>query len=235
MRVPDDWFVRFHEGLAARFWQAAGETMVDADFALIDALLPPGSVLDVPCGDGRITRRLAEAGREVVGVDISTDAVAMAAGLNVLQGDLRALPDIGPFDAALSWGNSFGYLTPPDTARSFAGLRRAVRPGGTLVLESHTIAESLLPNAVNGHSVHEFGGIRMTSTRVYRASESRLESESVFEAEDGTVEHGRAAYYVHTAGEVVRMLNAAGFADVELRDDEGPYELGSKRMIAVAA
>ena len=71
--------------------------------------------------------------------------------------------------------------------------------------------------------MHEFGGIRMTSNRIYRASESRLESESVFEAEDGTVEHGRAAYYVHTAGEVVRMLNAAGFAHVELRDDDGPY------------
>ena len=31
MRVPDDWFVGFHKGLAARFWAAAGETMIDAD------------------------------------------------------------------------------------------------------------------------------------------------------------------------------------------------------------
>jgi hypothetical protein len=152
----------------------------------------------------------------------------------VVQGDLRALPDIGPFDGAVSWGNSFGYLTPADTARSFAAFRRVVRPAGTLVLESGVIAESLLAREFHEHSEHEFGGIRMRTTRVYRAGESRLEAHSVFEAADGTVEHGDAAYFVHTAGEVVRMLNAAGFEHVELSDGDGPYALGSPRMIAVA-
>ena len=62
MRVPDDWFVGFHKGLAARFWAAAGEMMIDADARIVSALLPLGSVLDVPCGDGRLSARLAEAG-----------------------------------------------------------------------------------------------------------------------------------------------------------------------------
>src|SRR5690349_29119 len=128
MRVPDDWFVGFHEGLAARFWQAAGEAMLERDFAVIDALIPRGSVLDVPCGDGRISRKLAESGREVTGIDIAPGALALAPpGLRLLQGDLRELPDIGPFDAALSWGNSFGYLTPEDTVRSLRGLRRVAK------------------------------------------------------------------------------------------------------------
>ena len=76
----------------------------------------------------------------------------------------------------------------------------------------------------------------MTSTNRYRASESRMESEYVFESADGAVEHGRAAHHVHTTGEVVRMLRGAGFEDVELLsgDGSGPYELGSGRMIAVA-
>lgn len=235
MRVPDDWFVGFHEGLAARFWQAAGEAMLEADFALVASLLPPGgSVLDVPCGDGRLSRRLAEAGHDVTGIDIAPGALALAPpGLRLLQGDLRDLPDIGPFDAALSWGNSFGYLRPEDTVRSLAGLRRVVRPGGTLVLESGAVAESLLPRGMNGRSEHTFGGITMRSERSYDPSESRLEVDSTFES-DGTTEHGRAAYFVHTTGEVVRMLRAAGFADVELRGDDGPYELGAPRMIAVA-
>src|SRR5690242_17399008 len=160
-RVPDDWFVGFHEGLAARFWHAAGEAMADADAQLVRALLPRGSVLDVPCGDGRLMRRLADAGYDVTGVDISTDLLALADGLDVHHGDLRALPVDGPFDGAVSWGNSFGYITPEDTVRSFAELRRVIRPGGTLVLESGTIAESLLPNGLNEHSVHEFGGVKM--------------------------------------------------------------------------
>jgi SAM-dependent methyltransferase len=235
MRVPDDWFVRFHEGLAARFWQAAGEAMLDRDFAIVDALLPrAGSVLDVPCGNGRLSRRLAESGRDVTGIDIAPGALALAPpGLRLMQGDLRALPDIGPFDAAISWGNSFGYITPEDTQRSFAGLRRLVKPGGTLVLESAVVAESMLVKGINGESEHTFGGITMRSTRTYSPAESRLEVDSVL-TENGTTEHARAAYYVHTTGEVVRMLNAAGFDDVELRGDDGPYALGSPRMIAVA-
>ncbi|MDA0185110.1 class I SAM-dependent methyltransferase [Solirubrobacter phytolaccae] len=259
MRVPDDWFVGFHEGLAARFWQAAGEAMLDADYAVVSALLPPsGSVLDVPCGNGRLSRRLAEAGYDVTGIDIAPGALALAPpGLRLLQGDLRALPDIGPFDAALSWGNSFGYGTPEDTVRSLEGLRRVVRPGGTLVLESGAIAESMLVRGVTGDSEHTFGAITMRSTRRYDPVESRLEVDTEFTSNGGEarqearfagrarpegsssrrvqgVERRRAAYFVHTTGEVVRMLRAAGFADVELRGDAGPYELGAPRMIAVA-
>jgi SAM-dependent methyltransferase len=228
MRVPDDWFVGFHHGLAARFWHAAAATMATDDGRLVRARLPRGSVLDVPCGDGRIARELLAAGYDVTGIDISPDALAAAHGFPVLLGDLRALPEIGPFDGAVSWGNSFGYLTPEDTARSLAGLRRVIRPGGTLVIESRVIAETLFP-VREGVTEHTFGGIKMTTTHRYVVAESRLENEYVFEA-DGVVERGRSAYFVHTAGELVRMLHAAGFDDVSL----GDYTVGSPRLIAVA-
>ncbi len=239
MRVPDDWFVGFHKGLAARFWAAAGETMTDADAAIVSGLLPLGTVLDVPCGDGRLSARLVEAGYDVTGVDVSPYALerARARGLRArfVEGDLRALPDIGPFDGVVSWGNSFGYVTPPETVRSLAAFRRLVKPGGRLVIESATIAESLLVAGISEHREIEFGGVKMTSTNHYRASESRLESEYVFEGADGAVEHSRGAHHVHTSGEVVRMLRDAGFEQVELLDGSGPYKLGSRRMIAVAS
>ena len=241
MRVPDDWFVGFHQGLAARLWAAAGETMIDADAEIVCRLLPPGTVLDVPCGDGRLSARLAEAGYDVTGVDVSPHAIELARARELdarfVEGDLRALPDLGPFDGVVSWGNSFGYLTPPETVRSLAGFRRLVKPGGRLVLESSTVAESLLTAGISEHREIEFGGVKMTSTNRYRASESRMESEYVFESADGTVEHARGAHHVHTTGEVVRLLRGAGFEHVELLngDGSGPYELGSGRMIAVAS
>ena len=239
MQVPDDWFVGFHKGLAARFWAAAGEMMIDADAAIVSGLLPLGTVLDVPCGDGRLSVRLVEAGYDVTGVDVSPHALdlARARGLEArfVEGDLRALPDLGPFDGVVSWGNSFGYVTPPETVRSLAAFRRLVKPGGRLVLESATVAESLLVAGISEHREIEFGGVKMTSTNHYRASESRLESEYVFESADGTVEHSRGAHHVHTSGEVVRMLRGAGFEQVELLDGSGPYQLGSRRMIAVAS
>jgi SAM-dependent methyltransferase len=246
-RVPDDWFDGFHRGLAAAFWRAAGAAMADADAARVLALLelqPGARVLDAPCGDGRIALRLAAAGHPVVGVDLAAAeleyarALAADAGLaaRFVSGDLRALPDVGPVDGVVSWGNSFGYLVPADTARSLTAMRRTLAPGGRLVLESGTIAESLLPGGVGGESSYEFGGLTMTSRSRYRAAESRLESDYVFEDADGHVERSRAAYHVHTSGELVRMLTAAGFAGVRLLDGDGerPYELGSRRLIAVA-
>lgn len=246
-RVPDDWFVGFHDGLAARFWRSAAAAMADGDAALVRELLalpPGGAVLDVPCGDGRLTVRLAAAGYAATGVDIAAPelerarAAAAAAGVvaRFVVGDLRALPDLGRFDAVLSWGNSFGYLRPPDTARSLAAMHAALRPGGRLVLESATVAESLLVGGIRAESEHEFGGVRARRRNVYRASESRLETEYVLEDADGRVERTRAAHHVHTTGEVVRMLEAAGFRDVELRGADGraPYQLGDGRLIALA-
>ncbi len=56
-----------------------------------------------------------------------------------------------------------------------------------------------------------------------------------FTADDGTVERGRVAHHVHTAGEIVRMLRAAGFGVVRLHGpDGGDYALGDGRLIAVA-
>jgi SAM-dependent methyltransferase len=174
VRVPDEWFVGFHQGLAARFWRAAAAAMADDDMQVVRRLLPdpPASVLDVPCGDGRLTTRLAAAGYAVTGVDLIASEVeyarraAQEAGVDARfeVGDLRALPDVGRVDAIVSWGNAFGYLVPAETARSLAGMRAALRPGGRLVLESLTVAESLLAAGVKPSDEWEYGGVRLSAT-----------------------------------------------------------------------
>ena len=209
MRVPDDWFVGFHEGLAARFWQAAGEAMLERDFAIVEALLPPGSVLDVPCGDGRLSRRLAEAGHEVTGIDIAPGALALAPpGLRLMQGDLRALPDIGPFDAVAELGQQ---LRLPHAARHRALARRAAarRPAGRNARARVRRGRGVdAPAARDGESEYEFAGITMRSNRTYRPDESRLEVDSVFTS-GGTTEHG--------ARGVLRPHDRRGRADAQRR------------------
>ena len=231
--IEDEWYVGFHRGMAARFWRAAGATMAQADLEVITKLLPaaPARVLDVPCGDGRIALPLERAGYDVTGVDIERQDPRF------VQGDLRALPDLGAFDAVLSWGNSFGYTTPPETQQALNGFKAALKPGGRLILESLTVAEAFLTKTLSEQAGYTFGGITMTATNTYNPLKSRLESEWLFTDEHGHTERASGAHHVHTTGEVVRMLRTAGFEHIELKGPDGvrPYALGDHRMIAVAA
>jgi SAM-dependent methyltransferase len=241
--VPDDWFVDFHSGPAARFWRAVGAAMADADAALVAGLLdlPPGAaVLDMPCGDGRIAHRLAARGLRVDGVDISSPeieharAAGGAAGFHV--GDMRCPPVAGPYDGVVTWGNSFGYMPHADSLAALAATRGLLRGGGRLVLETATVAESLLVGGVSDEDVHEAGGVRMTIRSRYEPERSRLVGELVFEEGGRVTDRRVVAHHVHTCAELVRMLRDSGFGAVDLRGPDGRagYSLGDPRLIAVA-
>jgi 2-polyprenyl-3-methyl-5-hydroxy-6-metoxy-1,4-benzoquinol methylase len=239
--LHDEWYVGFHRGLVARFWRAAGASMLQADLEVIARLLPapPASILDVPCGDGRLALPLAEAGYDVTGIDISPENIEHARGHDAArfhQGDLRDLPQVGRFDAVLSWGNSFGYTTPQETPTTLEQFRRALKPGGRLILESLTVAEAFLTAKLSEQASYTFGDITMAATNRYNPAMSRLESDWRFTDADGNEERSAGAHHVHTTGEVVRMLQSAGFTDIELRGPDGlaPFALGDRRMIAVA-
>jgi hypothetical protein len=191
-----------------------------------------------------MTRQLAAAGHRAIGVDISAEELMHARHLaaegkldvQFVAGDMRDLPDVGPVDGILCWGNSFGYLMPEDTARSFVAMRKLLRSDRRLVVESYAFAESILASAIEPEDEYEYGGIRMKKKNHYRVEESRVDVDYVFENDAGVIERTQSAYYVHTIGEIVRLLKAAGFRKVELRGQDGtsPFRLGSPRLIAIA-
>jgi SAM-dependent methyltransferase len=104
--------------------------------SLVAALQPQAGdrILDLGCGDGYLTRQIAESGATVVGVDASPQMVAAAAERGVdahcLSGE--ALPFDREFDAvfsnaALHWMN--------DQDAVLQGVYRALKPGGRFVAE----------------------------------------------------------------------------------------------------
>ena len=94
-------------------------------------------VLDVGCGTGLMCAKLAASGREVVGVDLSTAMIQRARrqahpNIHFVRGDAEALPvDDESFDAVVNLISFHHYARP---ARAAAEFRRALRPGGRLIL-----------------------------------------------------------------------------------------------------
>ena len=101
--------------------------------ALLDPA-PGERILDLGCGDGMLSERIARAGAEVVALDSSAEqvAAARARGVAATVGDAAALEFTGEFDAVFS-NAALHWVTAADAA--IAGIHRALRPGGRFVAE----------------------------------------------------------------------------------------------------
>lgn len=95
---------------------------------------PGERILDVGCGDGALTEKLAQMGANVVGVDASPEllAAARARGLNVHLADAQTLPFDREFDAVFSNATLHWVRDHGAAAR---GAYRALVTGGRFVGE----------------------------------------------------------------------------------------------------
>ena len=142
----DEIFLRIHES----GW-AAGEEQARDVRAILERFGVPegGRILDVPCGIGRHSTRLAGMGYTVLGIDLSPTYVRRALELaesggvsdraRFRVGDMRELgrvvpEDERPFDAALNLWTSLGYYGEETDLAILKGCRDLVREGGLMVL-----------------------------------------------------------------------------------------------------
>jgi SAM-dependent methyltransferase len=109
------------------------------------ALLEPvrsrdGTVLELGCGSGLLTRELSSAGHRVVATDASPAMLDLARGYAPAATDIRrlTLPDdpLPSADAVVSVGHMLNYL-PGEQAveQALTAIARALRPGGLLALD----------------------------------------------------------------------------------------------------
>jgi SAM-dependent methyltransferase len=140
------WFDEIAAFLGTAYLRNAFTKGTDQEVAfLVDALgLAPGMrVLDVGCGPGRHSLALSRVGIDVVGVDHSSDFVALARAAATTDRlaarferlDVRDLAYDGEFDAVLCLcQGGFGLLGGRDEPAVFARIAAAIKPGGRLAL-----------------------------------------------------------------------------------------------------
>jgi ubiquinone/menaquinone biosynthesis C-methylase UbiE len=247
-RVRRDWWRRYFDDdyflLHDPLFSEARSRAETAAMRELLGLAEGDRVLDVPCGWGRHTRHLAEAGHQAFGADLSPALIARAAPVapdapraRYAAADVRALPfHDGSFDAVLNVFTSLGLFASGDEdVRALREARRVLRPGGRFLLESMHRDEIVgayaerdrwsLPDGTEIRVRRRFDPVRGIS---YERLAWRRG------AETGEKRH---RLRLRTATEIDGLLRAAGFARVRYYGDWDGSRLrhDSERVIAVAA
>ena len=124
------WDAALYDGKHSFVWRYGAE--------LIELLAPqPGErILDLGCGTGHLTLRLAESGAQVVGLDRSLTMLAEARKnypeMQLLAADATQMAFARPFDAVFSNAALHWIL---DAERVVECVAACLRPGGRFVLE----------------------------------------------------------------------------------------------------
>jgi SAM-dependent methyltransferase len=236
-QIFDEDYLYFYEAFLS-------DERTDAEVELLWRLLelePETEVLDAPCGHGRISNRLAARGARVTGLDAMSlfldlarrDAAERGVDVDYVEGDLRSLPWDSRFDVVLNWFTSFGYFGDDDNRRVLHEARRALKPGGRLVLDVHS------RDAFQRHrlpvTMAERDGDLMVDRHSFDVLAGRIETER-FVVRGGKVRRFTFSVRFFTFTELRDWLLQAGFADVEAYDRETGETLSgeSRRMIVVA-
>jgi SAM-dependent methyltransferase len=127
--MPQTWNPETY-GREAAFVPALGEGVLEWL-----AAQPTERILDLGCGDGQLTQKIAAAGASVTGIDASEEMVnaARARGVKADHGPAEKLPyPDHVFDAVFS-NAVLHWVRGQDDM--FSQVRRVLRPGGRLVAE----------------------------------------------------------------------------------------------------
>ncbi len=98
-------------------------------------------ILDLGCGPGLYTARLAALGHTCTGIDFSPASIEYArqhSACTYFQGDLREVAFGSGYDLVMMIYGELNTFTPEDAGQIVARALAALKPGGRLLLEPHT-------------------------------------------------------------------------------------------------
>jgi SAM-dependent methyltransferase len=227
----------------------------DVAFYVAHAKKARGPVLELGCGNGRITLPMARAGVEVVGVDLSKamlddlrrklvlERAEVRARVRTRRADLRRLRGAGSFALVLCPFNTFLHLyTRQDVEQALDVVRRHLAPGGRFVLDvSIPEPSELARSPERAYATRPFvypgvGRVRYRERFDYDALRQVLFVSMEFEPESGAEPFMTPlAHRQFHPQELEALLHYNGFAiESQLGDFDGKATHESRTLVIVA-
>lgn len=191
-----------------------------------------GTLLDLCCGNGRISIFMAKKGFKAVGVDISKafleDGGRKAEGHGVddrvtfLEGDVRRLKNIvkmglQPFDVVVNAWTSIGYYSPEDDLNVFRQARQLSREGAILFIVE-TMHTEYLSIKFAPTSYAEIDNLVMLEDRKYDPISACVRTAWIFynrhEKDLEFVDRVGFENHVYSPSELSSLLRKAGWETV---------------------
>ncbi len=204
-----------------------------------------GRVLDLCCGTGRHSIILRKRGRNIIGMDLSKNLLAIAkhrmkqSGVKfpLVRADMRHFPfkrEI--FSAIINMFTSFGYLpSESEDAKSFLEINRTLKKNGRFLLDLAN-RDHIVKN-FRDKDWAEFEPYYMLEKRSLDLKNSKLTSQwTLVQKSDGKIKSILHEVRLYTLAQIEKLLNEARLI---LREVYGGYEkqefsLDSSRMIVLA-
>jgi SAM-dependent methyltransferase len=198
------------------------------------------SVLDIPCGMGRLTIPLARMGLRMTGVDLTAgyilkarrDARKARVRAEFIRSDMRDVGFDGEFDAAFNWFSSFAYFPDADNLAFCRRILRALRPGGKFLVD--VMNKSWILSHFRSRNRSTIGGVEVSDRSRWDAKTNRLFATWIFRR-GGTTERHHINMRIFNGADIRELLRSAGFGEVRLNGAPlgRPFTRHSPRLIAV--
>ncbi|HRF46919.1 MAG TPA: class I SAM-dependent methyltransferase [Anaerolineales bacterium] len=190
----------------------------------------PGRVLDLGCGPGLYSNRLARLGHTCFGIDFSPASIGYARETAAAEGlactyreaDLRTAEFEPEVDTALFLFGECNVFRPAELRDILARAAQALKPGGHLLLEPST-PEAITrigqqPATWSAHNEGLFSDRpHLLLHEAFWDEAQRVSTDRYFvvDADTGVVTRHAASQCAHLPEELIALLHAVGFTAVE--------------------
>ncbi len=210
-------------------WIGTGAMREDPFFPAVEALMGEVAgrrICDLACGQGRVSRYLADRGAHVVGVDLSAKLLAIARrheravprGIAYLWADARDLSAVvdGVFDTLVCHR---ALMDIPDLASTLQTAARILRPGGWFVF---SIMHPCYNPPRSGETVRTEGMVRTVGG---------YWDEGYWRSAARTGPFGKVGSYHRTLSTYVNALTSAGLIVERLSEPRATGRLAEQRSV----